>query len=287
MDLTISTTPISLSIATIIAICIGSFLNVIIIRLPKILEAQYKKEAHEFLSISNNNKQLEKENIHRSSRCPNCHTSLKPWHNIPIISFLLLRGKCAFCQLNISILYPVIEILTGALVFLILWHFGITAMGLFFSILCLFLIPLAVIDLKHFMLPDILTLPLLWLGLLINCASIFTTPIMAILGAFLGYGVLWLIFWLFKFITQKEGMGYGDFKLMAALGAWFGVSSLLFLIFMSAIIGIAMALSISAIKRQKHKLIPFGPAIAIAGVIYPFIGQAVTQAYYQLIFLYS
>ncbi|WP_395947152.1 prepilin peptidase [Caedibacter taeniospiralis] len=284
MDLLISAKPILLTFATIIAICIGSFLNVVILRLPKILEDQYQREAQELPGVNNGESLAtqQHENIHRSSACPNCHTALKAWHNIPVLSFIFLRGKCAFCQHKISPIYPIIEILTGALILLILWFFGINAFSLLLCVLCFFLIPLVAIDLKHFMLPDVLTLPLLWLGLLANCAFFFTTPTMAILGASAGYGILWLVFWVFKWITQKEGMGYGDFKLMAALGAWFGIQSLLFLIFVSALSGIVFALCASLIRKQQHNLIPFGPAIALTGILYPFIGQAITATYFQV-----
>ncbi|WP_440615937.1 prepilin peptidase [Cysteiniphilum sp. 6C5] len=277
--------PIIIIAATIVAVCVGSFLNVVITRLPKILDKQYKDQAYDMLDISQPDiDESLSENIHRQSACPVCHHPLKPWHNIPLLSFIFLRGKCSFCHSKISLLYPSIELLSGALVLVTLCYFGITFAALLLCVMYFFLIPLAVIDLKHFMLPDNLTLPLLWLGLLINCAFVFSSPIQAILGAALGYGILWLVFWVFKFITNKEGMGYGDFKLMAALGAWFGAPSLLLLIFTSAVIGIVFAIITSLIKRQGTSLIPFGPSIAIAGVLYPFVGQTLTHAYFQMLF---
>ncbi|GGG05733.1 type 4 prepilin-like proteins leader peptide-processing enzyme [Cysteiniphilum litorale] len=277
--------PIIIIAATIIAVCVGSFLNVIIARLPEILDKQYKDQAYDILDISPPDIKGEvSENIRRRSACPVCHQPLKPWHNIPIISFIFLRGKCSFCHTKISWLYPSVELISGLLVFLTLYHFGVTFAALSLCLMYFFLIPLTAIDLKHFMLPDNLTLPLLWLGLIINCAFVFSSPIQAVLGAVLGYGILWLVFWVFKFITKKEGMGYGDFKLMAALGAWFGAPSLLFLIFTSAVIGIVFAIIISLRKRRGTSLIPFGPSIAIAGVLYPFIGQALTHEYFQMLF---
>ena len=276
--------PIIIIAATIIAICVGSFLNVVIARLPEMLDKQYKDQACDILDLSPPD--IEgglSENIHRRSACPACHQPLKPWHNIPLISFIFLRGKCSFCHSKISLLYPSVEFISGLLVFLTLYYFGITPAALLLCLMYFFLIPLAAIDLKHFMLPDNLTLPLLWLGLLINCAFVFSSPMQAILGAVLGYGILWIVFWLFKLITKKEGMGYGDFKLMAALGAWFGAPSLLFLIFTSAVIGIVFAIVTSLIKRQGASMIPFGPSIALAGILYPFIGQALTHSYFQML----
>ncbi|WP_440682453.1 prepilin peptidase [Cysteiniphilum halobium] len=277
--------PIIIIAATVIAICVGSFLNVVIMRLPRILDKQYEDQAYDILKISPSKIGSDRlENISRQSACPKCNNRLKPWHNIPILSFVFLRGKCSFCHAKISLIYPIVELLSGLLVFLTLCYFGVTPAALLLCLMYFFLIPLAVIDLKHFMLPDNLTLPLLWIGLLANCAFVFSSPIQAILGAVFGYGVLWVVFWVFKFLTKKEGMGYGDFKLMAALGAWFGAPSLLFLIFTSAVIGIVFAIVISLIKRQGTSLIPFGPSIALAGILYSFIGQALTHSYFQMLF---
>ena len=284
MEFLIGAEPVILIAATMLAICIGSFLNVMILRLPKILDEQYKDQAHDMLDLSSSaTDKVSHETIYRQSACPNCHHLLKPWHNIPILSFIFLRGKCHFCHTKISLLYPSIELLSGALVLLTLCYFGINIASLLLCLMYFFLIPLAVIDLKHFMLLDNLTLPLLWIGLLANCAFTFSSPIQSILGATFGYGMLWLVFWVFKLATKREGMGYGDFKLMAALGAWFGIQSLLFLIFTSAILGILFALTMSLIKRQSTSIIPFGPSIAIAGVLYPFIGQALTASYFHII----
>lgn len=285
MDFLNEITPIIIIAATVISICVGSFLNVAIIRLPKILDKQYRDQAYDVLDILvseiDNNAP---ENINRQSACPICHHPLKPWHNIPILSFIFLRGKCSFCHAKISLVYPSVELLSGVLVFITFCYFGISSATLLLCFMYFFLIPLAVIDLKHFMLPDNLILTLLWMGLLVNCGFVFSSPTQAILGAILGYGILWMVFWVFKFITNKEGMGYGDFKLMAALGAWFGAPSLLFLIFSSAVIGIVFATVLSLIKRQGTTIIPFGPSIALAGVLYPFIGQALTHSYFQSVF---
>ncbi len=278
----LANSPIILIIITIVAICIGSFLNVVILRLPKVLDEQYHQEASQVLGIKVPNAENHPtENLNRRSACPHCHTPLKAWHNIPILSFIFLRGKCRFCHYKISFTYPTIEILSGALVFFIMWHFGINAFSLLLSILCFFLIVLTVIDLKHFILPDVLTLPLLWIGLLANSFYVFTTPVFSLWGAAIGYGTLWFTFWIFKIITQKEGLGYGDFKLMAALGAWFGFQSLLFIVLVSAVLGILFALLLSLIKRKKHFLIPFGPSIALTGVLYPVVGHELTYAYFS------
>ncbi len=253
-------------------------------RAPAILMQQLKQQAHEILTISPQ-KTEKKENITRHSRCPYCQVKLKPWHNIPVVSYLTLKGKCAFCQHRISYQYPVVELLCAIIPTLICGYLGINISSLLLCLLFFFLVALSVIDLKHLFLPDQITLLLLWIGLFINIFNTFTTPSSAILGVIIGYAILWFFYWGFKLVTKKEGLGYGDFKLMAAIGAWFGIGAIPFVILTSSIIGILYALLLSLQKRQQQRMIPFGPCIALAGFIYPFIGHTLMHAYWSWVIM--
>lgn len=266
----------------ILGSCLGSFINVVIIRLPKMLDYSAKKEAYAILGIKK--ELISPGNLLTPSACPNCHEALKPWHNIPIISYLWLKGKCRFCNGKISLQYPIIEFLSGLLCVFTYWYFGITWIALALSVLWLSLLALSMIDIKYFVLPDHITLPLLWLGLLFNSFNILTSLYYALWGAVVGYLTLWISYWAFKLITKKEGFGYGDFKLLAVLGAFFGIESLLFIIIASTAIGLLFAAALYIITRQKQVVIPFGPALSIAGFIYPLTGQKIMH--YYLIWLY-
>lgn len=275
----IPTDMFTLSFVLIIGLCVGSFLNVVIYRIPKRMDDMLKVQAYEILELIPP-QTLSTENIARQSACRHCHTPLKAWHNIPLISYALLRGRCQYCKTPISIQYPLVELTAGLSVFLTCWFFGINAIGLSLSLLWLAFIALAMIDFRHFLLPDELTLPLVWIGLLINIFALYTPLVNAVIGAVVGYIALWIVYWLFKLLTGKEGMGYGDFKLTAVAGAWFGIESLLFVIFASAIIGIIISLSASMIKRKAVTTIPYGPAIILATVVYAFCGEMIIQDYW-------
>jgi len=252
-------------------ICIGSFLNVVIYRLPVMLQKSWRNQCIELLgsdckvNVDNTHFNL----IHPSSHCPKCHAKVPVWSNIPILGYFLIAGKCVNCKLRISIRYPLIEFLAGVVFVAVGFIESETISiigGLVFSA---FIISLIMIDFDTFLLPDELTLPLVWLGLLFNingdiCGGLSN----AVIGAVIGYLILWLIYWLFKLVTKKEGMGYGDFKLLAAIGAWVGWQNLLSVLIISSLTGIVYALLMRLSGRlQPGKPIPFGPFLGVAGLI--------------------
>ncbi len=257
-----------LCVVFILGLLVGSFLNVVIYRLPVIMENTWNHQCKIQLAITREEEELpQKFNlVVPPSACPKCHEHVRAWQNIPVLSYLCLRGKCFYCKTPISIRYPLVELLTGLLFLAVAWHFGAglqTLFGLGFTAL---LVGMAFIDADTQLLPDNLTLPLLWLGLLASLfgRGVFVSPEQAIVGAIIGYLSLWSVYWLFKLITHKEGMGYGDFKLLAALGAWLGAAPLLVVIILSAIAGLIFAL-ISRLKKGQP--MPFGPYLACAGWI--------------------
>lgn len=264
----------------IISLLVGSFLNVVILRTPKILEQSYKEECIEILEleelVKKNDNSSQKINTQEKislsyppSTCPKCNTKIKPWHNIPVISyFFLLKGKCNNCNNPISIRYPTIEFITALLSVLTIYLLGFTGAGLLALLLLWTLISLTMIDIDTYLLPDNLTLPLLWLGLIVNSFGVFTDLESALWGAIVGYSSLWSVFWLFKIATGKEGMGYGDFKLLAALGAWMGWQFIPLIIILSSFVGALIGIAgILVLGRDKNIPIPFGPYLAIAGLI--------------------
>jgi len=268
----------------VISLLVGSFLNVVILRTPKMLEQEFREECCELLEVEkevDTTKQKKLSLSYPPSTCPNCNTKIKPWHNIPLISyFLLLRGKCHNCKSPISIRYPIVELVTGLLSLLTIYLLGFSAAGLLALLLLWTLVALTVIDIDTYLLPDSLTLPLLWLGLIINSFGVFTDLSNALWGAILGYGSLWSVFWLFKLLTGKEGMGYGDFKLLAALGAWMGWQLLPVIILLSSFVGAIIGIAgIIILGRDKNIPIPFGPYLAIAGWIAFLWGQNIIKYY--------
>lgn len=268
-----------ITISVILGLIVGSFLNVVIYRLPKMMEQEWH---HNCLELQG--KEIPAEtSISLSqprSSCPHCGHKIKALENIPVISYLLLKGRCSACRSPISMRYPLVEALTGALIGLTSWQFGYTTFTLFAWVFVFALIALTFIDFDTQLLPDDITLPLMWLGLLFNLNHGFTDLKSAVIGAMAGYLVLWTVFWLFKLIRGKEGMGYGDFKLLAAIGAWFGWQLLPAVILLSSTLGafIGIALMI-ATKRSKDVPIPFGPFLAIGGIAALFFGQQLTLIY--------
>ena len=254
-------------------LCIGSFLNVVIYRLPKMLELAWQKEARDFLQLEPAANEQRFNLAFPSSRCPACNAPIKPWQNIPVLSFLFLRGRCAKCKTPISMRYPLVEAATGLASVLLLLQFGPGWQLAAMLVLTWISIALIGIDYDHKLLPDNLTMPLLWMGLLLNSQGLFVSLEQAVFGAAAGYGVLWLVFWGFKLATGKEGMGYGDFKLLAAYGAWFGWMSIPNIILLSSLTGAVIGLLLIALFRhESQKPIPFGPFIAVAAwltVVYP------------------
>jgi leader peptidase (prepilin peptidase)/N-methyltransferase len=249
---------------------IGSFLNVIIYRIPKNIFNEEKNLAREILDLpideeaSNSN---EVYSILKPSKCPKCNSKLKYRHNIPIFGWLMLKGKCYFCKCKISPQYPIIEFITAVIFVVIFTKYGATVQCLAMLILATTFIPLFFIDLEYQILPDNLTLPLVWLGIIINYYGVFITLDSSVWGAILGYLSLWSVFWIYKILTGKEGFGYGDFKLLAAIGAWFGYQMLLYTIFASCIIGIFMAIIINICSKRTNT-IAFGPSIILATIFY-------------------
>jgi leader peptidase (prepilin peptidase) / N-methyltransferase len=263
-----------LSIVGLLSIAIGSFLNVVIYRLPIMLENEWRSECTDYLEIESNNSDSLRDKIENfnlavpDSSCPGCGHKIRFWENIPVISYLALRGKCSSCGTHISIQYPLIETTTAALSILIAFHFGFSLETLFGLLLTWALITLTMIDAKTQLLPDNITLPLLWLGILVNTKNIYADLESSVYGAISGYLILWSIYKLFKLVTGKEGMGYGDFKLLAALGAWMGWQMLPQIILISSLVGVIIGVSMIIFqKHDKSVAIPFGPYLAIAGWI--------------------
>lgn len=273
-----------LSTIFITGLCIGSFLNVVIYRLPVILEKEWRSECSEFLELDSSNSPEEHFSLSKpDSRCPECGHKIRLWENIPVISYLLLKGKCSECKTSISIQYPIIEIVTALISVAIAVSFGVSWHTFFALILSWILIALTVIDIHKQLLPDNLTLPLLWLGLLVNTSSLFTDLESAVYGAVAGYLILWLVYKTFKLITGKEGMGYGDFKLLAALGAWMGWQMLPLIILLSSVVGAVIGIGMILFRGQDRNIpIPFGPYLAIAGWIAFIWGNQINQMWLQI-----
>lgn len=275
--------------AGILGLLIGSFLNVVIYRLPKMMERDWRAQCIEFLGSENINANTLQAAAAKpfnlmtpNSTCPACQHSIKPWENIPVISYIFLRGKCSACKTSISARYPTIELATCLLSVAIIYSFGITPSGLTGLVLTWCLIALTMIDFDTQLLPDTITLPLMWLGLIANSWGIFTSLDNALWGAIGGYLSLFSVYWLFKLLTGKEGMGFGDFKLLAALGAWLGVQMLPLIIMLSALAGAVIGIGMIVIRgRDKNIPIPFGPYLAIAGLIALLWGQDINQAYLE------
>ncbi|RUR07509.1 A24 family peptidase [Legionella sp. km772] len=262
------------------SLCVGSLLNVVIYRLPLMLEQEWKQQCCELLALENKEKKAAINLFFPRSFCPKCKTQVKSWHNIPILSYLLLRGSCHYCKTPISIRYPFIELLTVLLSLFASSHFGFTPQLICALIIIWLLIPLFFIDLDHQLLPDSITLSLLWLGLIANCYSLFTELSNAVLSAAGAYLALWIFIKLFYLATGKIGMGQGDFKLFAAFGAWFGWSSLPLIILCSSFTGAIVGLLYLKInKKDKNTAIPFGPFLCIAGIIYLFWGKGIIHWY--------
>lgn len=273
------------AMAGLLGLCVGSFLNVVIHRLPKMMEQEWQAQCSELRgelpATAGESLSLAKPR----SRCPNCGHQITALENIPLISYMLiLKGKCSGCGTSISPRYPIVEALTGLLSAYAAWHFGPTMQAAGALVLIWALIALSAIDLDTQLLPDSLTLPLLWLGLGFNLWTTYADLPSAVVGTMLGYLALWSVFWLFKLATGKEGMGYGDFKLLAALGAWLGWQMLPAIILLSSIVGAIVGITlIIAARHGRNVPIPFGPYLAAAGGIALFWGAQITHRYLGLI----
>jgi len=264
-------------IAALLGLIVGSFLNVVIHRLPKMMHAQWAAQAAEFEGRNPAPQPLY--NLwHPPSQCPACGARIGPLQNIPLVSYLLLRGRCAHCAAPISPRYPIVEAVTGGLSLWVAAHFGWGLAGASALILTWFLIALSFIDVDTTLLPDTMTLPLLWLGLLLNIPATFAPLRDAVIGACCGYLSLWLVYWAFKLATGREGMGYGDFKLLAALGAWLGWKMLLPIVLLSSLAGAVLGMALIVLARRGRNIpIPFGPYLAIAGFLTSLYGAPIAQ----------
>lgn len=257
---------------------IGSFLNVVILRLPAMMQHTWRSDCEVFLEIEPSEKAEPLTLATPGSHCPSCKTPIKPWHNIPIVSWLILRGKCNSCGASISARYPLVELATALLSVAVASQFEFIAAQGLALVATWALIVLTMIDADHQLLPDDITLPLLWLGLIANAFGIFTDLASAVWGAVCGYGSLWSVYWAFKLTTGKEGMGYGDFKLLAALGAWLGWQSLPMIILMSSLIGAIIGITMMALsKLGRGQPMPFGPYLAIAGWLSLVFGDTIQR----------
>lgn len=270
------------SMAALLGLIVGSFLNVVIFRHPKILEYQWTAQSFEWINKEPYAQETPPTLSKPASHCGNCKTSIKPWQNIPIVSYLILGGKCGACKHRISLRYPLVELLTAILTGYAVHHFGVTAQGGFAVLLTWVLIVLTFIDFDHQLLPDDFVLPTLWLGLGLSLWPVFANSHDAIIGAIAGYLCFWVIFHLFKVLTGKEGMGHGDFKLMALLGAWLGWQYLPQIVLISTLLGSIFGITIMLAKKAKSDLaIPFGPYIAGAGWIALMWGDEINTFYLQ------
>jgi leader peptidase (prepilin peptidase)/N-methyltransferase len=269
--------------AAVFGLLVGSFLNVLIHRLPLMMMHQWRVDCADLRNEVAPDQEEQLSLWFPRSRCPACKQFIRAWDNIPVISWLLLRGRCRSCQTPISSRYPLVEILTALLFLIAALSFGPTWRGAAAMLYCATLLALAGIDKDTRLLPDALTLPLLWAGLLANVGGLFTDPVSAIVGAAAGYLSLWVVYWVFRLLTGKEGMGYGDFKLLAALGAWLGWVYLPLIVVLSATTGALVALMLRVCGRlTPGSPISFGPYLAMAGIVAIFWGQTLMLAYLHL-----
>lgn len=275
--------PLLLGFAVIVGLLVGSFLNVVIVRLPRMMELEWRRDCAEVQdAVSEPSAPFDL--ARPPSHCPACGHSIRAWENIPILSYLWLRGRCAACAVRIPLRYPLIEALTALLTLIVVWHFGWSMQMAAALVFTWALIALAVIDFYTKLLPDVITLPLVWLGLILSLFGVFVDSETAIIGAVSGYGSFWLLFHLYRLFTGKEGMGRGDFKLFALFGAWMGWAALPQIVLLSALPGAIVGIGLMVTQRQEHQTpIPFGPFLAIAGWISLLWGEAIIQNYLQLV----
>ena len=268
-------------VAGLLGLVVGSFLNVVIHRLPKMMERDWLQQAREMLHPDQSHVEQPVYNlVLPHSHCPHCQTEIKPWQNLPLISYALLRGRCGSCRERISARYPLVELLTAVLSIVVAWQYGFGWPAAGILLLTWALIALSLIDADTQLLPDAIVLPMLWLGLIANSFGLFTDMASALWGAVFGYLSLWSVYWLFKLITGKEGMGYGDFKLLAMLGAWGGWQVLPLTILLSSLVGAILGIIILKTRGDSNSTpLPFGPYLAIAGWIAIIWGDWITGTY--------
>jgi leader peptidase (prepilin peptidase)/N-methyltransferase len=268
------------ALAALVGLCVGSFLNVVIHRLPKMLERGWQAQCAELRGENPTAGPAYNLVVPRSA-CPACGVRITAWQNIPVVSWLVLRRRCAGCKAPISARYPVVEVLGGVLAACAVWRFGATPQGIAGCVLLWSLLALTMIDFDTQLLPDSITLPLLWAGLIANLWSTFAPLPDAVIGAVAGYLSLWTIYWAFKLIRGKEGMGYGDFKLLAALGAWLGWQLLPVIVLLSSVVGAGIGITLIVFKGRDHSIpLAFGPYLAIAGAMAMFFGPTLVKLFF-------
>ena len=271
-----------ISIAAVIGLLVGSFVNVVVYRLPKMLERDWRAQAREVLGLADVS-EATFNLLLPNSTCTNCSHEIKPWENIPVVSWLFLRGRCSSCKNPISARYPLVEMICAVVSGVVAWQCGVSLQTIALLFLTWGLLAMSLIDAEHQLLPDVLVLPLLWLGLIINSQGLFASLEDALWGAVAGYLSLWSVYWLFKLVTGKEGMGYGDFKLLAMLGAWGGWQILPLTILLSSLVGALLGIVILKLSQKEAGTpIAFGPFLAIAGWIALLWGDEITARYFQL-----
>ena len=270
------------ALASLLGLIVGSFLNVLVWRLPTMLEREWRAQALEVLGMPAEPAGPTYNLMHPSSCCPHCNHPIRPWENIPLLSYLFLRGRCAHCQGAISARYPLTELACALISAWVAWRFGFGWQAGAVLVLSWGLLAMSLIDADHQLLPDVLVMPLLWLGLIVNSFGVFVALPDALWGAVAGYLALWSVFWLFKLLTGKDGIGHGDFKLLALLGAWGGWQILPLTILLSSLVGAILGVILLRVREQKTSTpIPFGPYLAIAGWIALLWGGQITDFYWQ------
>ncbi|WP_348748673.1 prepilin peptidase [Pseudomonas rhodesiae] len=270
------------ALALVLGLIVGSFLNVLVWRLPKMLTREWRAQAHEVLGLPAEPRGPTYNLMRPNSCCPQCDHAIRPWENIPLLSYLILRGRCAHCNARISQRYPFTELVCGLLSAIVAWHFGVGWQAGAVLLLTWGLLAMSLIDADHQLLPDVLVLPLVWLGLIANSFALLVPLYDAVWGAVAGYMSLWSVFWLFKLITGKDGMGYGDFKLLALLGAWGGWQIVPMTLLMASLVGVFSGLMLMRLRKaQVSTPMPFGPYLAIAGWIALLWGDQITDFYLQ------
>ncbi len=273
-----------LSSLLVLGLCIGSFLNVVIYRLPVMMEREERDYCGQLLELEQPPAESQRIDLFQpNSHCPACGHAIKPWENIPVLSYLLLSGRCSQCDTHISLRYPIVELLTGVITLGLGLYYEVAAAPLLGALFLTWgLIALTMIDIDQQLLPDAITLPLLWLGLLFNLFGTYVSLSDAVIGAMAGYLSLWSVYWVFKLVTGKEGMGYGDFKLLAVLGAWLGWQALPMIILLSSVVGTVIGIGLMILqKRGKDIPMPFGPYLAIAGWIVLLWGEQLLNWYWN------
>jgi len=289
LELMSESAPVFITVVFAFTLMIGSFLNVVIHRLPIMMERDWREQADELVKAPPEQELPEGrfDLVMPRSRCPSCGSLITAMQNIPVISYIFLKGRCANCKTSISARYPLVELMTAVLAATCAWHFGPGWEALMAIALTIALVAIAMIDADTQLIPDSIVLPLMWLGLAMSLfhttlggGTLFISPSDAIAGAMAGYLTLWSIYWLFKLVTGKEGMGYGDFKLLAALGAWLGWQHLHIIVLMSAVVGAVVGLSMMAFRNHERSVpIPFGPYLAAAGWITMLWGPDIWKLY--------